>query len=100
MSLLIMVLVASFVAVAAAAKIINKNKNTNIDMFELGGGCYYEVWWEDAGSITALREGIKVTLKGYSIGTDATGNFLWEAEDGVCYTLYGHHLVAETVWNH
>ena len=96
---LTLVLVAIFVAVAAAATYVNKNNNSNLNIFEVGGSSYYQTSWEDAKSITALLDNRTVTLKGYSIGTDVNENFLWVADNGVCYTLYGHHLVSERVWN-
>jgi hypothetical protein len=98
MFIVILAVLAIFVAVAAAATYVNKNNN-NLNVFEVGGSSYYQTWWENATSITALLDNRAVTLKGYSIGTDVNENFLWVADNGVCYTLYGHHLVSERVWN-
>ena len=97
MFIVILAVLAIFVAVAAAAN-VNKN-NSNLNIFEVGGSSYHQTSWEKARSITALLDNKTVTLGGYSIGTDADGNFLWVANNGVCYTLYGHHLVSERVWN-
>lgn len=98
MFIIVLAVLAIFVAVAAAATYVNKNNN-NLNVFEVGGSSYHQTWWENATSITALLDNETVTLGGYSIGTDANGNFLWVADSGVCYVLYGHHLVAERVWN-
>ena len=95
MFIIVLAVLAIFVAVAAAAKAINNTLN----IFEEGGSSYYQTSWENARSIRALLDNRAVTLKGYSIGTDANGNFLWVADNGVCYVLYGHHLVPERVWN-
>jgi hypothetical protein len=72
-----------------------KPGNKTLDVFAVGGSSYYRTWWEDCTSIIALlRENDKkVTLHGYSIGTDPNGNFLFVNESNkTCYVLYGHHL--------
>jgi hypothetical protein len=61
-------------------------------------GPYHEYWWENCRKVTALLHGERVTIKGRSWGTTGTKNFLFES-DGITYTLYGHHLFVESVWN-
>jgi hypothetical protein len=99
---LTLVLVALFVIVAAIAK--NKDFTTavrhgfHVNTFVVGS--YPQIWWEDCRKVTALLHGERVTIKGRSYGTTSTGNFLFiDAQSGVCYTLYGHHLTVESVWN-
>ena len=100
---LTLVLVALFVIVAAVAKkqqtidlLQAIRHGFHVDTFEEGP--YPELWWEDCRKLTALLHGERVTIKGYSWGTTGTGNFLFES-DGITYTLYGHHLFVESVWN-
>ena len=95
--------------VAAVAAVVIANKVTidllqavrhklHVNTFVVGP--YPQIWWEDCRKITALLNGEKVTIKGCSYGTTSTGNFLFiDAQSGVCYTLYGHHLAIESVWN-
>jgi hypothetical protein len=100
---IIMVLVAIFAIVAA---VVNKEAIKQLATAALHGfhvdtfvvGPYHEYWWENCRKVTALLHGERVTIKGCSWGTTGTGNFLFES-DGITYTLYGHHLLVESVWN-
>ncbi len=91
---------------AIVAAVANKEEIKDLSTAALHGfhvdtfadGPYPELWWEDCRKLTALLHGKRVTIKGCSWGTTETGNFLFES-DGITYTLYGHHLFVESVWN-